>query len=302
MPNGILPAGRILFPPVCRVYALAQCLFRRRLTARRQPVCLARVPVLIRILIESAAVNRFAFLAILFAGAAVEAQSPVALTSEPHHRLILENSYVRVFSLQVPPHESTLLHQHDHDYFSVVLGDAEVTTSTPGQPEVHAKLKDAELRFSRGGFAHLVTNESDEPFRNVTMELLRPQTSPRNLCEKVLPNEPENCIVTIGTPITQGHGFWILPKIETQQTHVDLNRIDHNAKRKFPPAQTDILLVVLTETELQVALRGQPPKLLHESEVLWLPKGSEGEFRNSGRLVARFLTLEFKESCSPEGN
>src|SRR3989475_6806997 len=125
----------------------------------------------------------------------------VPITSEPHHHLSLQNDYVKVYEVEVAPHESTLLHQHDRDYVYITIGDAQVTSAIPGRQEVHLKLADGEARFSRGGFAHVARNDADTPFRNVTVELLRPQGELRNLRLQVISNEPAACP---GTRETRG--------------------------------------------------------------------------------------------------
>src|SRR2546422_10340909 len=99
--------------------------------------------------------------------------SEVEITAEPHHRLALENQYVRVFKVDVPPHESTLMHRHRHDYVFVTLGASEVSNEVAGKPPVTLKLKDGETRFTPGNFAHIAKNLTDAPFRNVTIEFLQ---------------------------------------------------------------------------------------------------------------------------------
>src|SRR5947209_2044773 len=68
----------------------------------------------------------------------------VPITSEPHHHLSLQNDYVKVYEVEVAPHQSTLLHQHDRDYVYITIGDAQVTSAIPGRQEVHLKLADGE--------------------------------------------------------------------------------------------------------------------------------------------------------------
>src|SRR6202158_5781508 len=97
----------------------------------------------------------------------------VAITSEPSHHLFLENEFVRVFKVEVSPHVSTLLHRHGHDYVFVTLGDAHVSNEVEGKPPVDVKLTDGATHFVPGSFAHVAKNFSDQPFRNVTIELLQ---------------------------------------------------------------------------------------------------------------------------------
>src|SRR5467141_5194999 len=117
------------------------------------------------------------------------AQAPVAvpIAKEPHHHLVLENEYVRVFRVSVPAHDATLLHQHDVPYLYVALGPADVINAVQDRPEVHLVMADGQLGYSPGHFAHIARNESDMPFNNVTIELLKPQREPRNICAEVVP-------------------------------------------------------------------------------------------------------------------
>src|SRR5258708_35138267 len=127
---------------------------------------------------------------------ALNAQAPTAvpIPKEPHHHLVLENDYVRVFRVSVPAHESTLLHQHDVPYLYVSLGPADVINAVQDKPQVHLVMADVQLGYSPGPFPHIPPNLSDAPFNNVTIELLRPQGEPRNLCEKVVDGPVLKCL------------------------------------------------------------------------------------------------------------
>src|SRR5438270_3817840 len=107
----------------------------------------------------------------------------VPISKEGHHHLVLENEYVRVYSVEVAPHSETLYHQHDLDYIFVTLGDSDVDSVRVGEKPARLLLKDGEVRFTKGGFAHKAVNNSDKPFKNVTIELKKPQQPPKN-CDK----------------------------------------------------------------------------------------------------------------------
>jgi beta-alanine degradation protein BauB len=98
----------------------------------------------------------------------------VPVDKEPAHKLVFENEYVRVFSVEVAPHSETKYHQHDRDYVGVILGDADVESVRLGEAAVQLQLKDGEARFTKGGFAHKAVNKGDKPFRNVTVEFKKP--------------------------------------------------------------------------------------------------------------------------------
>src|SRR5262245_4819562 len=99
----------------------------------------------------------------------------VEITSEPHHHLVLNNDYVRVFKLEAAPREPTLLHRHRHDYWFVTLGASDVENDVQGKQPVRLKLADGETRFLAGGFAHVAKNLSENAFRNITIEYMQDQ-------------------------------------------------------------------------------------------------------------------------------
>ena len=100
----------------------------------------------------------------------------VEITSEPSQHLVFQNDWVRVFNVLAPSKATTLVHRHNYDYAYVTLGDTDITNSRVGEAPVQIVLKDGETRFTKGGFAHSVTNNSDHPFHNITIELLKPST------------------------------------------------------------------------------------------------------------------------------
>ena len=99
----------------------------------------------------------------------------VPISQEHHHHLTMENEYFRVYEVEVGAHEATLMHRHDHDYVYIVLGDAEVSNQLQGKAPAKLHLPDTTVNFSKGPFAHIAANNGDAAFRNVTIELLKPQ-------------------------------------------------------------------------------------------------------------------------------
>src|SRR5712664_4855951 len=118
---------------------------------------------------------------------------PVPISEEPHHRLVLQNGFIHVYSVMVRPLDTTLLHQHDLPYLYLTLGPAEIINAIVGKPELHQVLQDGETHYSPGHFAHIARTDSGMPFQNVTIELVRPQGTTKNLCKDVLPGAPLNC-------------------------------------------------------------------------------------------------------------
>jgi quercetin dioxygenase-like cupin family protein len=98
----------------------------------------------------------------------------VLVTQEPHHHLLYANNDLRIFDVIVPPHQATLLHEHDNDYIFITYGQSQLTVVKPGMPPASLELPAGAVRFAKGGFAHAITNDGDYPFHTLTIEFLNP--------------------------------------------------------------------------------------------------------------------------------
>lgn len=208
------------------------------------------------------------------------AQSPAAVPvrDEPHHHLVLENSYVRVFRVSIPANDATLLHQHDLPYLFVALGPADFTNAVAGKPEVEAKLVDGQVGYSRGGFAHIARTDHGISFDNVTVELLHPQGDPRNLCEKVIDGPLGACNEPAASePAANSRAsvtpFKARPLFETSEVRAVWSTLEARARYTQSNVKSAMLFVVANDSELQIEFPGEPARSLHGGEALWLDAG-----------------------------
>ncbi len=111
----------------------------------------------------------------------------VPILKEPMHRLKLENQYVRVFDVLVPPHGQTLFHEHTNDYVFVPIGASKFRSEKADGTTTGMTLENGEARFTRAPLVHRAFNLADTPFRNITVEILKPAGSPP---EAPLPSMP----------------------------------------------------------------------------------------------------------------
>jgi hypothetical protein len=235
------------------------------------------------------------------------AQAPVAVpvANEPHHHLVFENSYVRVFRVSVPAHDATLLHQHDLPYVYVSLGPADVINAVAGKPEARLVMADGQVGYSRGGFAHIARTDAGSPFNNVTVELLHSQGEPRNICEKIIEGPVKNCgssgssAVPADSPL-RAFARATGPKklFETEEIFVSSHAapapVEQHYSESAPLAAR--LLVVEDNSELRLDLAGEPSKSLHSGEVLWLEAGKKWTIVTPlPHELTRFLLIRFKD-------
>jgi hypothetical protein len=239
-----------------------------------------------------------AILAIIFPVQA-QAPAPVALKDEPHHNLIFENEYVRVWLFGIKGHDATLLHSHDLPYLGIALGPADFVNAVAGKPEVPVTLTDGQVGYSKGGFAHLVRTETDMPFRNFTVELLKPQGTGRNRCVNVVPGPLNDCPQqdpgqAPGSPSLAS----IKPLFETDDVLVESGVLAAQGKHTETSGRPARLLLVLDGSELSVEIPGLPAKTLHSGEALWLSAGLTPTLTNLAELkTSAFVLLVLKDSA-----
>jgi hypothetical protein len=139
---------------------------------------------------------RLAAILLLFTSSLCFSQQPtpaeVPVDKEPHHHLVFENEYVRVFKVEVPPHEATLVHRHSRDYVVVTIGDANVTNAVVGKEPKRWNFKDGDVTFLEASgeksFAHKAVNESEKSFRNYTVEIKNAKSTPTKQIERCTGN------------------------------------------------------------------------------------------------------------------
>ena len=228
--------------------------------------------------------GRVFFFFLLLPLLAAQTTSEVEITSEPSHHLVLENEYVRVFNVEAAPHAATLLHRHRHDYFFVTLGDTEISNEVEGKPPVEIKLADGEVRFAEGNFAYVVKNLSDQPFRNVTIELLQD--------EKLRQTRSRWPMEGGGKTFPGGSVKILLVKDGVRVSETDLD-----AGATLPSEHHDgpRLLVAVSDLDMRSNGGGEGAAVwkLKPGDVKWLPAGDAHTLTNGGTRAGRFVTLEF---------
>lgn len=228
--------------------------------------------------------KRALLLVLLIPFLAAQTTTEVEITAEPSHHLALENEFIRVFKVEVAPHASTLLHRHRHDYVFVTLGDAHVSNEVEGKPPVDLKLPDGDTRFTMGNFAHVAKNLSDQPFRNVTIELMQderlrqtPSHWPEENGERTFPG------VRIKT-------LFFKDGVRVSEVNLEPGAVVPSHHHDGPH-----LLVAVTDLDLRsdVEGTGPVPGKFKSGDVKWLPGGYTHTLTNVGKSPARFVTAEF---------
>lgn len=209
---------------------------------------------------------------------AVAQTSEVPITAEPSHHQVLENEYARVFKVEVPPHAQTLIHRHDRDYIFVALGDAKIVNTVTGKEPVQVEMRDGEARFLMGSFSHSARNLSDQPFRNVTVELLKDNTH-APATDFAAPPSPAQKVL------------FIQDGVRVSEIRLVPGAALPHHEHKFPH-----LVVAVSDIDLASQADGRPPRGVHQKsgDVVWVPAGLAHTLTNTGATEAHFVTLEFQ--------
>jgi mannose-6-phosphate isomerase-like protein (cupin superfamily) len=208
---------------------------------------------------------------------------PLEITSEPGHHLVLQNRYTRVFQVQVPPHASTQLHLHRHGYLFVTLGTAQIENEVAGKPAVKAKLIDGQTELAEGPFAHVIRNVGNTPFRNVTIEILRPPSAEAQ-------NTPRERGVSID------NGLIIDTLYDTAQVRVVEFKLNPGNHVDIHQDKWPHLLVAISELHIRDQKRnGRGGDLeLKSGDVSWSKGGFPHSITNLGLQPAHWIDVEFK--------
>jgi hypothetical protein len=223
---------------------------------------------------------------LLLSMTALAQQQPVEITSEPRHHLVFQNEYVRVFDVTVEPKGSTLVHRHNYDYLFVTLGDSDVVSARPGEKPVQLSLKDGETRFTAGNFSHTAINQSDRPFHNITIELLKPSTNVKTCTEGCL--LPANCLGS-AHPCPAGE-----KRISSDQWSVSSVAMSPGAALDLGSLKEPSLLIAVDHLTLARRASGTIGSLNREPGGFdWIPSGRKETISNESQRGQTFVILEF---------
>jgi len=232
--------------------------------------------------------SRVVGLVFLASAALAQQQQPVEITSEPRHHLVFENEYVRVFDVTVAPKDTTLVHRHNHDYLFVTLGDSDVTSARPGEKPVALLLKDGEVRYTPGNFAHAAINNSDRPFHNITIELLKPSANVKT-CTELCVTRQQKCHDG-GSSCPESE-----KRISADQWTLSLVTLPPSAQIEKHSHTMPHLVVAVSDLDLTTqADSGSTNFKRAPGGFAWVPAGVTHTLINNSSKPAQFVTLEFK--------
>jgi len=205
---------------------------------------------------------------------------PVDLANEPHHKVLFENSQVRVFRLVLQPGETTLPHRHKSFYAYLSLRPVTIANEVRGRPPVVVTVEGGELHTSKGGFTLAERNKSSEPADLLVIESLKSDGAGFSTPIGGFRFHDAAFGELFDSPAMRGYSMTIAAggRIE---------RHDENYDR---------LLIAVSDLKLRDDFAGPPFSefQMRAGDVKWFPRGVSHATANTGTSPAIFITLEFE--------
>jgi hypothetical protein len=220
--------------------------------------------------------------------AAANAQSSACMDAaeEPHHRVVLETTQIRVLLLELPRIASTEPYCYAHPYIYIVLGEGRSSATVEGKGAFSHDWYGSETHIVYEPQKQVVRNESGGIFREAVVELRRgvaydpiyDSSSNNNL----FPLSPGSLKPTWTVSFVRGG----IQFFNTQLGAGDTLKVSGAGH----------LLIALNDLTLQARQRGataNEPIELQSQEVTNLSGGMLSELVNTSHRTARFILIEY---------
>jgi quercetin dioxygenase-like cupin family protein len=181
------------------------------------------------------------------------------------------------------------VHRHNYDYLFVTLGDSDVLSVRPGEKPAQLLLKDGDVRYTPGHFAHAAINQIDRPFHNITIELLKPSSNVAGCggdgCTEMLPcasGKADICPTTTRL-------------IASDQWTVSLIKMPPSSRLEKHTHSMPHLVVAVSDLNLAQQTASATSEIKNAvGAVAWVPAGVTHTVTNRDTKPAQYVALEFK--------
>ena len=238
----------------------------------------------------SARVVTLALLSLYSCSVFAQDVSVITMDQEPHHHLVLQNEFVKVFNVEVSPGDLIVLHRHDQNTVAIAIGDQLVTVGVPGKPDVHFKNADAQVRLQRSGYTHSTRVDGDAPYHTVAVELLEPQANFQNVCGEVLVGQALNCTESAKKESAAFSSEELLQSGEAEVWMVRVHPHQAVSGAEFPFAA---VIVALDPATIPSGSPKRKDRSLQPGEFVWLESRHGRPYQNPGDKDARFIEIRF---------
>jgi hypothetical protein len=194
-----------------------------------------------------------AWLLVILSSFTLTAQVPVRL--EPRHKVALENEWVRLLDVRLPPGDTSLFHIHEIPSFFIPLSTTAVGIEVKGQLPAESKFTLGANWFNgfeKGPLIHKVWNSDTNTLHIIDLEVLSTKKSP-------LP-------ATVQLPDA---------KIDFENEKLRAYKVEVSSGKQvtLPNLSTPMILISLSGTPLQIENASKKNTELDAGGFQWLEAG-----------------------------
>jgi len=217
-----------------------------------------------------------------------QSESAVDMGDESHYHLLFGNEKVRVFAVDIDPHESTPLVRHDHNFLVITLEDEEIASWAEGQAGVITyRYSQNDIRFFFGGPARALRNDTPNTYHNLTVEFLNPKVTTFGFDPQA--KRWEYGSSAMASPRDPNKAFVTTMDLDAAKVK-DLQLLPDDEYAP-PEKEVDELMIPLTDIEMKKA--GERLRK-DRTEPMWFPAGRKEKLINDATVPARLVVLELK--------
>jgi hypothetical protein len=242
-----------------------------------------------------AAIVTFVALALALAPGQAQTKPPiqnpgqgVAITQDPHFRLMYQDDDMMILDLIIPPRQSTPLDEYDNNYLLVNFGQSTLTVQGAVQPARQMELPDGAVRFGEGGISQTLTNDSDREFHALAIVFLNQKlTASGCSCNGGAADAVCSCP---NAPPLAANWSRRIGQVELQGVTLAPGATYENTSTR-----TTRFLVALTPFDILDSTIHEPKNLeirLPSGWYLWLSPGPH-TMQNLSSQPTRFVSVEF---------
>jgi len=202
------------------------------------------------------------------------------LSKEPHHKVLLENSQVRAFRLELQPGEATLSHRHERPYAYLSLQPVTIANEVRGRPPVVVELEAGEVHTSKGRFTLAERNKSQELANLIVIETSKADAGEFEIPMGGFRYHDAAFAELFQLPVMRAYSMVVAPGGRTEKHEERYDR----------------LLVAVSDLKLREDVDEQPSSeiLMKAGEIKWFSRGMNHATTNTGNSPATFMVFEFE--------
>jgi hypothetical protein len=222
-------------------------------------------------------------------------QSCAAAADEPHHKLLVQGSGVRIFMVELNRLETTDRYCSDHPFLRVAVSAGEASNLQENAPPVSHTWRAGEALFVSQPENHVLRNDRGDPFTELEIEDLSSQSA-RHTPQECDYNGGEGvrpCYEPRGFPVDPGDvGTWT---VSFHRRGLTVYKSRLSPGDSITMGDGSHLLLALTPAKLKLKIENgdEAGADLQPQQSIVLPAGAKRTITNTGRDAAKLISVEF---------